>query len=56
MEGEIWKPMADYENYYLVSNKGRIKSLPREIGQDAGKYLRHSSHHLNSLNCQKEIN
>jgi len=29
-EGEIWKPILDYEDYYMVSNKGRIKSLPRE--------------------------
>ena len=34
MEGEIWKPMLNYEDYYMVSNKGRIKSLPREMKRD----------------------
>lgn len=29
---EIWKPMKDYEGYYEVSNKGRIKSLERKQG------------------------
>ena len=26
---EVWKPAADYEGYYEVSNLGRVKSLPR---------------------------
>ena len=26
---EIWKPVIGYENYYEVSNKGRIRSLDR---------------------------
>lgn len=30
MDGEIWKDIPDYEGYYQISNKGRIKSLPRE--------------------------
>ena len=27
LEGEIWKPILDYEGLYEVSNKGRVKSL-----------------------------
>lgn len=26
---EIWRPVPEYEDLYLISNKGRIKSLPR---------------------------
>lgn len=28
-EKEIWKDIPSYEGYYMVSNKGRVKSLPR---------------------------
>ena len=31
LEGEIWKDVVDYEGLYLVSNKGRIISLSRNI-------------------------
>lgn len=31
IEGEIWKDVVGYEGYYAVSNKGRIKSLSRDI-------------------------
>ena len=26
---EIWKPIVGYEGFYLVSNLGRVRSLPR---------------------------
>jgi len=29
--GEVWKKCVDYEDLYLISNKGRIKSVPRTI-------------------------
>ena len=28
---EIWKPIKNYENYYMISNKGRIKTISRYI-------------------------
>lgn len=28
---EVWKPVAGYEGLYLVSNRGRVKSLPRVV-------------------------
>lgn len=28
-EGETWKPVVGYEGLYEISNKGRVKSLPR---------------------------
>src|SRR5258708_3682731 len=34
MPGEIWKPVEDYEDYYQVSNLGRIKALVRYIEFD----------------------
>lgn len=29
---EIWKPVPDFERHYLVSNRGRFKSLGGRIG------------------------
>jgi hypothetical protein len=29
IEGEVWKPINNYEGLYMASNMGRIKSLPR---------------------------
>ena len=29
LPGEKWKPITDYENYFEVSNYGRIKSIER---------------------------
>lgn len=34
---EIWKPVVDYEIYYLVSNMGRVRSLDRVKGCDGAK-------------------
>ena len=31
MPGEIWKDICGYEGLYMVSNKGRIKSLPHKV-------------------------
>jgi len=39
LEGEIWKPLPDYEEYYMVSNLGRIKWLPRTIYYCDGRSL-----------------
>lgn len=36
MPSERWLPLQGYENTYLISNQGRIKSLPRWI--DIGKF------------------
>ena len=35
---EIWKPVVGYEKFYEVSNKGRIKSLPRMVHAGHGVY------------------
>jgi hypothetical protein len=32
LEGEIWKEIKDYEGLYEISNFGRVKCLPRDIG------------------------
>ncbi|MDR3338904.1 MAG: hypothetical protein LBT25_02205 [Candidatus Symbiothrix sp.] len=40
LEGEIWKPIPDYEVYYMVSNMGRIKRLERWVYfYDGRKYF-----------------
>ena len=31
LEGEIWKDIIGYENYYQISNFGRVRSLERNI-------------------------
>lgn len=33
---EIWKNVSGYEGLYMVSNLGRVKSLPRSIGNHSG--------------------
>ena len=35
LDGELWKPIENYEGVYQVSSKGRVKSLSRAV-----KYLR----------------
>lgn len=30
-EEEVWKDIPDFEGMYQVSNKGRVKSLPRQV-------------------------
>ncbi len=30
IEGEIWKSISNFEGYYEISNKGRVKSLKRK--------------------------
>lgn len=38
-EEEIWKPIPEYEGLYEVSNKGRVKSLERDmIRKNSRKY------------------
>lgn len=32
-EIEIWKPLKNHEEFYMVSNLGRVKSLPRKTGK-----------------------
>ena len=36
MEEEIWKDIKDYEGYYQVSDKGRVRSLDRYIIKSNG--------------------
>ena len=30
LEGEEWRPLVGYEEHYMVSNMGRMKSLPKQ--------------------------
>ena len=43
---EIWKPLYDYPGY-MVSNLGRIKSIPRIITDSTGRVRNHSGKVLN---------
>ena len=36
---EIWKDIAGYEGLYLISNLGRVKSLPKKCGRTISKEL-----------------
>lgn len=36
LDDETWKPIIGYENYYEVSDKGRVKSLNRYVNQIYG--------------------
>lgn len=33
---EIWKDIAGYENYYMVSNFGRVKGVKRKVNSNNG--------------------
>lgn len=37
MEKEIWRPVVGFEGFYEVSNKGRIRSLPRTFATRNGR-------------------
>lgn len=50
---EIFKPVKGFEGYYEVSNKGRVKSLPRYTvdRQLVGRFLKPYKNKLGYLTC-----
>lgn len=36
LENEMWKPVVGYENSHEVSNKGRLRSIPRDVASRGG--------------------
>lgn len=36
----LWKEVAGYEGLYLVSDEGKIFSLPRIVSNGQGEYMR----------------
>ena len=50
MEEEIWKPIEGDEEYYSVSNKGRVKSNDRKVWNGFGYYLKKERILKNVLN------
>lgn len=40
-ELEVWKPVAEYEDLYMVSNYGRVKSLPKIVVYSNGKMYKY---------------
>lgn len=40
MIDEIWKPVKDWENYYEISNYGRLKRLPRMSKHSFGNFYK----------------
>ena len=45
MENEIWKPIKGYENFYSISNKGRVKANERiKIQKNNGVTIIKKSH------------
>lgn len=47
MNSEIWKPIKGYEGIYEISNKGRVKSLYREVRVSEYSYMVIEEHFLN---------
>lgn len=67
MKNEIWKPIKNYEGWYEVSNKGRVRSLDRTVYFKDGKgsrtykgqilkYKYHHGYQMVNLLKNKEIN
>ncbi|MED3974580.1 NUMOD4 motif-containing HNH endonuclease [Priestia megaterium] len=40
MNHEIWKPIGGYEEYYEVSNFGRVRSKDRRVSNGPGSYIK----------------
>lgn len=36
---EIWRPVVGYEEYYEVSNTGRVRTIPRTVYTNNGGYI-----------------
>lgn len=39
LDGEIWKDISGYENFYQISNLGRVKSLSRKMFNGKGYFI-----------------
>ena len=55
---EIWKPVEGFENFYEVSNTGRVRSLPRTIalkGKREGQFRTYEGKDLKLLNSQDHL-
>lgn len=56
---ELWKPIEGYEGYYEVSNKGKVRSVDREViltGKRAGEKRQYKGRELQPLNSQGHLN
>lgn len=51
VENEIWKDVIGFEGLYMVSNLGRIKSLPKEI--NGGNFLYFSKEKIKKQTINK---
>ena len=55
---EVWKPVKGYEEYYEVSNLGRVRSLDRKIilsGKRKGQIRIYSGKNLKPLESQGHL-
>lgn len=41
MTGEFWRPVPTYEGYYEVSDRGRVRSVDRDITDKRGRTRRY---------------
>lgn len=39
LEGEVWKPICGYEQFYEISSYGRVKCLPRDCGGAHNRFI-----------------
>lgn len=47
---EIWKPVKEYENLYMISNLGKVKSLDRITKNGRGEFLKKGKILTNNIN------
>jgi len=59
MEKEIWKPVVNFEEFYAISNLGRVKSLDRlyavsnQYGKCKNKYRKRCGRIIKLAKCKK---
>lgn len=54
MEEEIWKSIIGYQEYYEVSNLGRIRSLDRLVNHSSGNSLVLRRGKIKKLSCRHD--
>lgn len=53
MSSETWLPVKGYEDYYEVSNQGRVRSMERDVALKSGEVRHYKSRYLSEARDSK---